>query len=120
METLIYIILSYLLGNAHCQRPLEPQSSWLVFTRNVLINNTIRTIIIQDLNNPEQNESTIRVQGHPQALSYDFEQGKVYWSIRGSGSTVPTGIQRANLDGSNVETLVTKIEGDSVQITAEP
>ena len=105
---IVTIIISITLSG----RVTSDSPSWLVFTRNELFkSNNTRPIVIQDLSNLTHEDVTIYVHGYPQSLTYDFEQGKVYWSIRGSDATKPTGIQTANLDGSNITTLVTKIEG---------
>ena len=48
----------------------------------------------------------------PKGVALDVERGKIYWSAGGSGSG--TGVlQRANLDGTDIENLVTNL--DSIQ-----
>ena len=47
---------------------------------------------------------------NPQSITLDVTGGKMYWTDSGTGSPNPLQddkIQRANLDGSNIETLVT-------------
>ena len=52
----------------------------------------------------------------PVGIALDVDEGKIYWTDAGSvgvfGDKIPgTGkVQRANLDGSNIETLVTELE----------
>lgn len=45
--------------------------------------------------------------GEPRGIDLDLINNKIYWVCRGAGGAVPVppGIMRANLDGSNIETI---------------
>lgn len=51
----------------------------------------------------------------PRALDIDHGAGKIYWTT--NGSLVNAGkVQRANLDGTDVETLMTEIDAEVIRV----
>ena len=58
-----------------------------------------------------QIKTLVTLPGRPIGISLDIPGGKIYWTTQGMGPTQETGaIQRANLDGSPPENLVTGLK----------
>ncbi len=53
------------------------------------------------------------ISGRPIGIALDISSGKVYWTVSGPG-TGKGSVQRANLDGSNVENLANAIEPNGI------
>ena len=65
-----------------------------------------------DGSNIETLVSELEAPGRLMAIALDVDGGKIYWTNNDRGDILPRAkIQRANLDGSNIETLVARLIG---------
>ena len=82
-----------------------------------IVGKTIGTAKIQRANldgsNIETLVSELEAPARLVAIVLDVDEGKIYWTNNDRGATLPgrAKIQRANLDGSNIETLVARLIG---------
>ena len=94
----LYLRLALVAGvvSAACGWATQARAEHIYFSAGAT--NTVNRVDIDGTNQ----QVTAYATGHPWALAVDRDAGKLYWTCSQSGR-----IQRANLDGTNVEDLVT-------------